>query len=217
MVTCCVLRADVLPHVGRTEVPKHRHVLQFALSTFFGLVNNARQCFAITALLSGLVSRSSKFSSTLTLRTPNFLDLTSSCIHVLQSTNPLSVEAVFGGLRINGQRWLHLVTQVSQQRHDSFRLAPNAAAYSSASALFLAMIFCLRVYAFKVSLPSSFTPAIDDVRVFLKPAQSESENVFTSSTILPRLSTCVHCLSRLNCLTSLFNLARLCCVGFDIL
>ena len=42
MVTCCVLRADCYAtshdHADRAEVPKHRHVLQFALSTVFGHV-----------------------------------------------------------------------------------------------------------------------------------------------------------------------------------
>ena len=34
------------------------------------------------------------------------------CFTVLQCTNPLSVEDVLCGLRINGQHWLHLVTQL---------------------------------------------------------------------------------------------------------
>ena len=50
----------------------------------------------------------------------------------------MSVEDVFGGLRSTTAQFLF----------DSD--APNAAAYSSASALLLAMIFCLRVYAFRV-------------------------------------------------------------------
>ena len=42
---------------------------------------NIATCFAITALLSGLVPRSAPFSSLLTLRTRSLLDLTSSCVH----------------------------------------------------------------------------------------------------------------------------------------
>ena len=50
--------------------------------------------------------------------------------------------------------------------------APNAPAYSSASALFLAMIFFFFfVYAFKRCRPTSATPALDDVLVsFLQPS-----------------------------------------------
>ena len=66
--------------------------------------------------------------------------------------------------------------------------APNAAAYSSASALLLAMIFSLLVYAFRVWLPSSITPGLGDFRVSSEPAQSESEDVVTSSTILEQLN-----------------------------
>ena len=84
MATSCVLRADCFAtrhdRVDRTQVPKHRHVLTLALSIFFGRVD-ITQCFAITALLSGLVTRSATFSSLWTLRTPSLLDLTSSCIH----------------------------------------------------------------------------------------------------------------------------------------
>ena len=56
---------------------------------------------------------------------------------------------------------------------NSFRFGrSNAAAYSSASALLLTMIFCFRVYAFKACSPSITTPALDDFRVSLQPAQS---------------------------------------------
>ena len=40
--------------------------------------------------------------------------------------------------------------------------APHAAAYSSVSALLFAMIFCLRVCAFREWLPGCITPALDD-------------------------------------------------------
>ena len=79
------------------------------------------------------------------------------------------------------------------------------------------MIFCWGVYAFRVWLPSSITPALDDSRVSLQPAQSESENVVTSSTFLPLLNQAPQCLWVFKCATILFTLAKLCCVVFDIL
>ena len=84
------------------------------------------QRFAITALLSGLPPpRSAMFSS---LHSAYSQPFGSDCtlhpqvchISVLQSTDPLPVEDVFGSLRINGQHWLHLVTQILEQRHNSF-------------------------------------------------------------------------------------------------
>ena len=42
---------------------------------------SAKQCLAITPLLSGLVPKSATFSSLLTLRTHKLLNLISSCIH----------------------------------------------------------------------------------------------------------------------------------------
>ena len=94
--------------------------------------------------------------------------------------------------------------------------APNAAAYTSASALLFAMTFSFRVCAFKVCPPRKRTPALDDFRVSLQPAQSESVNAASSSAIFPYSNTCHHCLSRFRYLASLFNLARLCWFGLDI-
>ena len=43
----------------------------------------------------------------------------------------MSVEDVFGGLRINGQDWLHIVMQILQPDAIPFDSnAPNAAAYA---------------------------------------------------------------------------------------
>ena len=42
--------------------------------------------------------------------------------HPCASICPLSLENVFGGLRLSGQRWLRLVTQILQQLRNSFRL-----------------------------------------------------------------------------------------------
>ena len=60
---------------------------------------------------------------------------------------------------------------------------PNAAAYGSTSALLLAMIFCSHVYAF----PGMTSKHHHDFRVSWQPAQSESVNVVTSSTMIPYL------------------------------
>ena len=54
-------------------------------------------------------------------------------------------------------------------------MLPMLQASNAASALFLAMIFCLRVYNVNLRLPNSTTPAPEDVRVSLSPAQSESK------------------------------------------
>ena len=64
-------------------------------------------------------------------------------INVLRSTIALSVEDVFGGLRINGQHWLNNDT------------IPFDSAQSSVSALPLAMICCLRVNAVSGVVTSS--------------------------------------------------------------
>ena len=91
--------------------------------------------------------------------------------------------------------------------------APNAAAYSSASALFFAMAFCYRESAFRVCLPGTSTPALDDFRVSLQAAQPESVNTISSSALFPSSNTCPNFLSRFRYLASLFNLARLCWLG----
>ena len=79
-----------------------------------------------------------------------------------------------------------------------------------------ALTFCFRVYAFMVVLQSIITPALDDFRVSLQPAQSESVNTVNSSASFPYSNTCLHCLSRFRYLASLFDLARLCWLGLDI-
>ena len=49
--------------------------------------------------------------------------------------------------------------------------------------LLLAVIFCLRVYAFNMWFPISTTYALEDVRVSLSPVQSASEYVVNSVLI----------------------------------
>ena len=80
---------------------------------------------------------------------------------MLESTNPLSVEDVFGGLRILANTGF--ISQPRSFNHDTIPFdsdAPNAAANSSASALRLATICCLRVYAFKATNKSYVTEKI---------------------------------------------------------
>ena len=93
-----------------TTVPEHRHVLQLILNTFFGLVDISQSeavfrnyCFAerfghqiCNVFLTLDTTHSLPFGS-------DFIFHPQVChINVLSSTNPLSVEDVFGGLRING-------------------------------------------------------------------------------------------------------------------
>ena len=131
--------------------------------------SNVRQCFAITVLLSGFVPKSATFSSLLTLRTRSLWDLISSCTHKyatsMCSSFPIPVENALSGLCVNGQHWFHCKSRVTHHALNPFASdAPNAAAYSSASALLFAMTFCFRVYAFSVCLPSIITPALNDFR-----------------------------------------------------
>ena len=70
--------------------------------------------------LSDLVPSLPTCSSLLTLRALNILDLTSSCASTstphLCSNRPIPClwQKVFGGLRIDGQHWFHLVLQITQ-------------------------------------------------------------------------------------------------------
>ena len=115
----------ILPVVHRTNAPKHRHLLQFTFNTFFGHadISRARQRFAITALLIGLVSRPAKCSSLLTLRTRNLLDLTSSCIHRYASSvcfnrpSPCLWSMCSVAFAPMARTRFHLVTQIAEQRH----------------------------------------------------------------------------------------------------
>ena len=136
-----------------------------------------RQCFAITALLSGFIPKSATFSSPLTLRTRNLCDLISSCTHkyatslcfsfpipCLWRMCSVAFESMFNtGFTAKPKSRIMLWTPFASD-------GPNAAAYSSAAALLFAMTFCFRVSAFKVC-PSINTPALDDFRVSLQPAQ----------------------------------------------
>ena len=110
------------------KVPKRRHVLQFALTIFLGRVNIFQceavfrnHCFAerfgpqICHVFLTLDSSRSQ-----PLRSDFILHQQVRHVSVFQSTNSLSVDDVFGGLRIDGQHWLHLVTQILQQRRNSF-------------------------------------------------------------------------------------------------
>ena len=127
---------------------------------------SARQCFAITALLSVFVPRSATLSSLLTLCTRSLWDLTSSCIHKYATSMCFSFpihclwrmcSVAFASMANTG--FFSYPKSLSNDTIPFDSDAPNAAAYSSASALLLAMIFCFRVCAFKACSPSITTPA----------------------------------------------------------
>ena len=105
---CCVL--TVLPPVTvmwiESKSQKHRHVLTFTLNIFFGA--DITQCEAVFCNHCFAERFGPKICCSQPLRSDFILHL--------------SVDNVFGGLRINDQRWLHLVTLILQQRHNSFRL-----------------------------------------------------------------------------------------------
>ena len=165
-------------------------------------------------------SRSATFSSLLTVWTRNFCDLLSSCphkyvtsmyfsfpIHCLWRMCSVAFASMFNtSFTAKPKSRIMLWTPFASD-------APNAAAYSSASALFFAMTFCYRESAFRVCLPGTSTPALDDFRVALQAAQPESVNTISSSALFPSSNTCPNFLSRFRYLASLFNLARLCWLG----
>ena len=73
---------------------------------------------------------------------------------------------------------------------------PNAAAYSSPSTLP------------KRGRPTTATPALDDFRISLSPAQSESGKTVTSELMSPSSINWFHCLSPFRNQSSRFNLKR---------
>ena len=103
---------------------------------------NVRQCFAITALLSGFVPRSATFSSLMTLCTRNLCDLISSCTHNYATSKCFSslipcmwrmCSVVFAsmfntGFTAKAKSRIILWTPFASD-------APDVATYSSASAL----------------------------------------------------------------------------------
>ena len=118
-------------------------------------------------------------------------------IYMLQLPDSLPVENVLHWILLNPPRSLNNDTIPFDSD------APDSAAKSSAYALLLAKIFCFRVYAFKVRIPSITTPALDDFRFSLQPAESESVNTVSSPASFPYSNTCLHCLSRFKYLASL--------------
>ena len=199
-----------------TTEPKKKNIAATCSSSIF-TYPNVRQCFAITVLLSSFVSKSATFSSLLTLRTRSLWDLISSCTHNYATSMcynfPIPClwrmcSVAFASMASTG--FFSYRGSLSNDTIPFDSDAPNAARYSSASALLFPMTFCFRVYAYKVCPPNITTPALDDFRVSLQPVESRSVNTVSSSTGFPYLNTCAHCLSRFRYLTSLYNLARLC-------
>ena len=146
----------VLTHVTNDWIEpwhqKHRHAMHRAPTIFSSHVDTS-QCEAVFrkhCFAERFGPQVCNLFIPMTLLTRNILNLISSYIRKYATSMCFNLPIpVFGGLCINGQHWLHLITQILQQRHNSFRLRRSqCAAYSSATAL-LAMIFCWRVYAFK--------------------------------------------------------------------
>ena len=154
---CCV-SATRHDHVDRNKGPKHRHVLTLALNIFFGHVD-ITQCEA--------VFRSHCFAERFGSQ------MICKVLLPLDSSQPLGSNFT-----------LH--PQVCHKYVTSMCFIPIHCPWKMCSVNPDLIICCLRVYAFSVLLPSSITPALDNFRVSLQPAQSESENVVTSSTILPQ-------------------------------
>ena len=104
-------------------------------------------------------------------------------VPVLHAANSVPVENVFSGCGVNHQLKVSLRIQrshiIDAIPFDSD--APTAAAYTSASSLFLALIFCLRMMCFQHAIADHHvTPALEEFRVSLSPAQSVSEYVVPS-------------------------------------
>ena len=173
MVTCwLLLRADC-----RTEVPKHRHVLYVALSISFGHVNMT-QCEA--------VFRNRCFAERIAPQVCNvFLTLNPSHSQPLGSDFILQPQSMCFNLPIPCM-WrkcsVAFAALASSRNPDpstttqflSTQTLPMLPHTALPLHCFLQRSLCLRVYAFRVWLPSNITPALDNFRVSSQPAQSES-------------------------------------------
>ena len=203
---CCVLRTDCPAtrhdHADRTQVAKTSP--RIARCTTHRLRScsthpSMKQCFSTSALLIGLVPRSATFSAhSQPLGSDLILHPQVRHIYLLQifpipclwrMCSAAVASMASTGFTAKRESNIMLWTPFASD-------APNAAAYSSASALLFAMTFCLRVYAFRVCLHSISMPALRNFRVSLQPAQSESVNTVSSSASTPYPNTCLYCLSR---------------------
>ena len=175
MVTCCVLRAGCSAtrhdHVDRTEVPKHRHVLQLALNTFFVHVNIS-QCEAVFRNHCLAERFGPQFCNVFLALDPSqsqplgsdFILHPKVChINVHQSSISLSVNSVSGGLRIDGQHWLISYPSPSTATQFLFDSDALSSANSTASACTCMLSKCgcraasrlrLMIFEFLHSLPS---------------------------------------------------------------
>ena len=130
-VFCCALLLSACSDLP-TQSPTASHDFKFSGASMYP--HGCRMCSVI--LLPA------RLSSLLTRRTLNLFDVTSSCSHKFVTPMcfilPISC------------RW----------RMCSVAFAPNAAAYSSASALLLAMILCFLVYASNGVVPRARLPRL---------------------------------------------------------
>ena len=153
-----------------------------------------RQCFAITTFLSGLVPRSATFSSRLT----NLLDLTSSCTHkdatsmcfnlpfpcLWRMCSVASASMASTGFISYTESFNNGRSSFRPRRSQCCRIQ-LCLCDASRNDLLLARVCVQSVAAGAVSRLRLML-----FRVSLHPAQSESERVVTSSTILPQLNIC---------------------------
>ena len=175
MVTCCVLRAGCSAtrhdHVDRTEVPKHRCVLQLALNSFFVHVNIS-QCEAVFRNHCLAERFGPQFCNVFLALDPSesqplgsdFILHPKVChINVLQSSISLSVNNVSGGLRIDVQHWLISYPRSFNSNAIPFDSDAPSSANSTASACTCmlskcgcraASRLCLTIFEFLHTLPS---------------------------------------------------------------
>ena len=143
-------------HIWILPVLQHRHVLHFALSTFFGKVDISHcvavfrnHCFAerfrpqVCNVFLALDSAYSQAFGCDFILSPQYA--TSMCFN-------LPIPCLWRMCSVAVASMANTSRNPDPSKTTQFLVsdAPNAAAYSSASALLLAMICCLRVYAFKV-------------------------------------------------------------------
>ena len=134
---------------------------------------NVRQCFAVTALLSGFVPKSATFSSLLIL-----------CTFILHP----QVRHIYV-LQLHCVLWpLHQCSTLASLQNPNrascfgLPLLPTLPMLLH-TVLPLCNDLLLSCVAFRVCPPSIRTPALDDFRVSLQPALSETVNTVSSSSI----------------------------------
>ena len=159
-------------------------------------------------------SKSVTFSSLLTLCTRHLCDLISSCTHNYTTSMCFSfpIPCLW---RVLSVAFASMFSAGSLQNL-SHASCFDSLCFRRSQCCCIQFCLCFRVYAFMVCPPSIRTPALDDFRVSLQPAQSEVREYCQFLGLFAYSNTCSRCLSCFRYLASLFNLARLCWLGLDI-